>query len=70
MESRGTQLTWIQKPTLAKFFKRLLKLLLCVHYDWPIPRHRLLQWLTGHEQKPNAIVSRLDYNFVTVVTIC
>src|SRR6267143_1775153 len=58
---------WIQKRTFAKFFKRLLKLLLCVHYNWPIPRHRLLEWLTRYKQEPKAIVSRLNDNFVTAI---
>jgi hypothetical protein len=51
----------------VQFLKRLLELLLCIHHDRFLPSHRLLDWLTRHEQKPNAIVSRLNYNFITAV---
>src|SRR6185295_7285810 len=58
---------WIQERTLAKFFKRVLKLLLCVHNNWSIPCHRLLEWLARYKQEPNTVVSRLNDNFITAV---
>src|SRR6185295_9648167 len=57
--------SWIQKGALTKFLKGLLKLLLCVHDDGSIPRHRLLKRLTGNEKKSDTIVARLNHNFVT-----
>src|SRR5258705_2824191 len=56
-----------QERAFTKFLKRLLKLLLRVHYDWPIPRNRLHERLTRHQKEPDTIVTGLHDNFITTV---
>ena len=52
----------LQKCPLLQFVIRLLQLRLSIHDDRPIPRHRLLQRLSRNQQKPNAILPRLNLN--------
>src|SRR5215467_11669158 len=56
-----------QKRALLQFPKRLAQLFLRIHHDWSVPRHRLLERLAGHQQKPNPFFSRLHHQLIAAV---
>ena len=77
---RGDEHFWIRHKTpsrsclplldegaLLKLGDRLPELLLRVHDDRSVPRHRLFDRLAGHEQEPDALVAGLHRHFIAVV---
>ena len=44
-----------------------MQLFLGVHHNRPMPGDRLLQWLTGDQEKTNSIVASSDRDFITTL---
>src|SRR5579859_6455317 len=42
----------------------LPQLVVRIHHDRTVPRHRLLQWPARDQEKANAFVARLDRDFI------
>src|SRR6476646_1827375 len=57
----------LQKRALLQLLERIAQLLLRVHHDWAVPRHRLLQRLAGNQQKADAVLTGLHGDFVAAV---
>ena len=57
----------LQKRSVFEFHERLLKLLLRVHHNRAIPRHRFLQRLSRDQEKPDPLLTRLHHDLVAAV---
>src|ERR1700683_1166688 len=55
------------EPASLQFGHCLAQLLLRVHYDRPVPGHRLFDRLPRHQQKTNPLVAGLNHDLVTAV---
>src|SRR5258708_4757239 len=49
----------LDKRAVVQLVNRLAQLLLSIHHNRAIPRHRLLDWLSRHKQEPNSLRSGL-----------
>lgn len=63
----ATGSTVLNEGSVLQFRHRFTQLLLSIHYDRPIPGHRLLDWLTGDQQESNSFGPRLHRQFVSAV---
>src|SRR5215472_13551298 len=57
----------LQEGSLLQFPERFAQLLLRIHHDRAVPCDRLLERLTRHQKKSNAVVARLHRDLVTTI---
>ena len=57
----------LQEGTPVQFLEGLFELFLGVHHDGAVPGDRFLQRLAGYQQKADAILAGLDFDFVAAV---
>ena len=57
----------LEKCAALEFLESLLKLLLRVHDNWPVPGHGLLQGLAGNQQETNAVIAGLNHHLIAPV---
>src|SRR5664280_997344 len=57
----------LEERPLLQLVERLAELLLRVHHDRAVPRHRLLQRLARHQQEPDPLLAGLHRDLVAAV---
>ena len=57
----------LQECPLLEFLERLPELILRVHHDGAVPRYRLLEWLPGDQEEPDALVPGVHRDLVAAV---
>jgi hypothetical protein len=67
LEAIDNSFPGLQKRSFLQLLKGLPQLLLRIHDDWSLPRHRLFKRFTGDKQETNAVLAGLYDDLVTMI---